>query len=66
MLGRSATDDSAEQASDTIIETLFLSTLKFKNHEAEHQTSGGDIMSRFSPGSYSQNHTHLKRVTNSL
>lgn len=66
MLGRSVTDDSGEQASDTIIEALFLSPLKFKNHEPEHQTSGRDIMSRFSPGSDSENHTHLKHVTNSL
>lgn len=66
MLGISVTDDSGEQASDTIIGALFLSPLKFKNHEAEHQTSGGEIMSRFSPGSDSENHIHLKHVTDSL
>lgn len=66
MLGRPVIDDSGEQASDTIIEALFLSPLKFKNHGAEHQTSGGDIMSRLSPGCDSENHIHLKHVTNSL
>lgn len=44
MLGGSVTDDSGEQASDTIIEALFLAPLKFKNHGAEHQTSWGDTM----------------------
>lgn len=66
MLGRSVVDDSGEQASDSIIEALFLSPLKFKNHAAEHQTWRGDLMSRFSPGSDSENHIHLKHVTNSL
>lgn len=44
MLGGSVTDDSGEQASDTITEALFLAPLKFKNHGAEHQTSGGDTI----------------------
>lgn len=42
MLEGSVMDDSGGQASDTIIEALFLALLKFKIHGAEHQTSGGD------------------------
>lgn len=37
MLRGSVTDDSGEQASDTIIEAFFLVALKFKNHETENQ-----------------------------
>lgn len=33
----SVTEDSGEQASDTIIEALLLAALKFKNHRAGNQ-----------------------------
>lgn len=64
--GESVMDDSAEQASDTIIEALFLVPLKFKNHGAEHQTSGEIRWTGFSPGTDSENHVHLEHVMNSL
>lgn len=44
MLRGSVTDDSGEQASDTIIEAFFLVALKFKNHETENQAWGGDTV----------------------
>lgn len=40
----SVTEDSGEQASDTIIEALLLAALKFKNHDVGNQAWGGDTM----------------------
>lgn len=66
MLGGSVIDDSAEQASDTVIEAFLLAPLKFKNQGAGHETSGETGWTRFSPGSDSENLIDLKHVLNSL